>query len=279
MASVSRAKSPTSPKPPRSPSGRPGGPSPRLAPVSVGEAPERPARATAPTEGDSAETLSDRAYRQIEQMLVTLEIPPGTLMSELELAKRLGISRTPVGEALSRLSRSGLVTVLPRRGFIATEISITQQLRLLELRREIARLVARLAALRALPAQRAALLEIAHQFATAARTGDEREYMAADQTFHDLVAQCAQNDFAAQALETLESQTRRFWFAHRHHAGAELPVVAPLHSQLAAAIHQGHADKAAEVSDALSECLERFVRATVDPIAQAALPARSARRA
>lgn len=219
-------------------------------------------------EAETGETLSDRAYRQIEEMLVTLEIPPGTLMSELELARQLGISRTPVGEALSRLSRTGLVTVLPRRGFIATEISVTSQLRLLELRREVARLVARLAALRALPAQREALLEISRKFAMAVKTGNEHEYMAADQTFHQLVAECAQNDFAVQALETLDSQTRRFWFAHRHQAGAELPVIAPLHAQLAAAIEQGDADKAAAVSDALSECLERFVRATIDPVTQ-----------
>lgn len=230
----------------------------------------RASRGGAGAEGDNGETLSDRAYRQIEEMLVTLEIPPGTLMSELELAKRLGISRTPVGEALNRLSRTGLVTVLPRRGFIATEISVTHQLRLLELRREVARLVARLAAMRALPAQREALLDVSRQFARAVKTGDEHEYMAADQTFHQLVAECAHNDFAVQALETLDSQTRRFWFAHRHQAGAELPVIAPLHTQLAAAIEQGDADKACALSDALSECLERFVRATIDPVSQTA---------
>ncbi|NBQ88061.1 MAG: GntR family transcriptional regulator [Betaproteobacteria bacterium] len=217
------------------------------------------------TAPDASETLTDRAYRLIEEMLVTLKIAPGTLMSELELAKQLGISRTPVGEALSRLSRTGLVTVLPRRGFIATEISITQQLRMLELRREVARLVARLAALRATPAQRTELLAVARQFARAVKNGDEHEYMAADQTFHQLVAQCAQNDYAVQVLETLDSQTRRFWFAHRHQAGAELEVVAPLHAQLAAAIEQGDADKAGSVSDALCEYLERFARATLDP--------------
>lgn len=216
--------------------------------------------------------MSDRAYRLIEEMLVTLKIPPGSLMSELELAKQLGISRTPVGEALSRLSRTGLVTVLPRRGFIATEISVTQQLRLLELRREVARLVARLAALRALPEQRAALHDVARQFAQAVKTGDEHTYMAADHTFHQLVAECAHNDFAVQTLETLDSQTRRFWFAHREQAGAELQVVAPLHAQMAAAIEQGDADKAGAVSDALCECLERFTRATLDPFTQSARP-------
>jgi DNA-binding GntR family transcriptional regulator len=228
-------------------------------------APRQAPKTRAAPAPDTSETLTDRAYRLIEDMLVTLKIPPGTLMSELELAKQLGISRTPVGEALSRLSRTGLVTVLPRRGFIATEISITQQLRMLELRREVARLVARLAALRATTAQRTELLAVARQFARALKSGDEHEYMAADQTFHQLVAQCAQNDYAIQVLETLDAQSRRFWFAHRNQAGAELDVVAPLHAQLAAAIEQGDADKAGAVSDALCEYLERFTRATLDP--------------
>lgn len=218
---------------------------------------------------DSSETLSDRAYRQIEQMLVTLEIPPGTLMSELELGRRLGISRTPIGEALSRLARSGLVTVLQRRGFIATEVSVTNQLRLLELRCEIARLVARLAALRALPSQRAALLDIAREFVAAAKSGDELAYLKADQDFHELVSQCTQNDFAVQALETLDPQARRFWFAHRHHSGAVLPVIAQLHARMAEAIERGDAQQAEAASDALSECLEKLTRATIDPIAQA----------
>ena len=119
---------------------------------------------------------------------------------------------------------------LPRRGFIATEVSVTSQLRLLELRTEIARLVARLAALRSLPAQRAKLLELARQFMAAAKAGNELEYMKTDQAFHTLVAQCAHNELATQTLETLDSQARRFWFAHRHHAGAELPVIARLHA-------------------------------------------------
>ena len=217
---------------------------------------------------DEGETLSDRAYNKIEEMLVMLEIPPGTLMSELELGRRLGISRTPVGEALNRLSRSGLVTILPRRGFIATELNVSNQLRLLELRREIARLVARAAALRALPHQRSALMEIARQFVAVSKTGDEKAYMKADQAFHALVGECAQNEYALLALETLDSQTRRFWFANRHHSGAELTVMAPLHADMATAIEQGKVEEAGAASDVLSDCLEKFARCTIDPIAK-----------
>ena len=90
-------------------------------------------------------TLTDKAYAQIEEQIVTLQLPPGTVLSELVLADRLGIGRTPIREALHRLSRDGLVNILPRRGVLVSEIDLRSQLRLLEVRRELERLMARAA--------------------------------------------------------------------------------------------------------------------------------------
>ncbi|OYZ89384.1 MAG: GntR family transcriptional regulator, partial [Rhizobiales bacterium 17-65-6] len=61
-------------------------------------------------------TLTERAYRELEELISTLQLPPGTVLSELVLVDRLGIGRTPIREALQRLARDGLVLVLPRRG-------------------------------------------------------------------------------------------------------------------------------------------------------------------
>ena len=88
------------------------------------------------------ETLTDRAYRLIEELIVTLALPPETILSEQSLAQRLGIGRTPIREALWRLARERLVTIIPHRGIIVSEINIKLQLRLLELRRVVERLVA-----------------------------------------------------------------------------------------------------------------------------------------
>ena len=92
------------------------------------------------------QTLSDRVYVQLEEMLVTLQIQPGHVLSESELCKQLKVSRTPVGEALQRLAREGLVNILPRRGIVVTEVNPLDHLRLLEVRREIARYSSRSAA-------------------------------------------------------------------------------------------------------------------------------------
>src|SRR6185437_17135930 len=81
----------------------------------------RKARGAIPSAAKAAddrddETLTERAYRQIEELIVTLELAPETILSEQSLAQRLGIGRTPIREALQRLARDGLVVILPRRG-------------------------------------------------------------------------------------------------------------------------------------------------------------------
>ena len=81
-------------------------------------------------------TLTDRAYRELEEMIVTLQLSPGTVLSEQALAMRLKIGRTPIREALQRLARDGLVVIMPRRGIMVSEINLRLQLRLLEVRRE-----------------------------------------------------------------------------------------------------------------------------------------------
>ena len=87
-------------------------------------------------------TLTDRAYRELEEMIVTLQLSPGTVLSEQALAVRLKIGRTPIREALQRLARDGLVVIMPRRGIMVSEINVKLHLRLLEVRRVLERLMA-----------------------------------------------------------------------------------------------------------------------------------------
>ena len=109
----------------------------------------------------SAETLTEQAYRALEEEIVTLRIAPGTVVSEAILSRRLGVGRTPVREALQRLAREWLVVIMPRRGIVVSEIDPVRQLRLLEARREIERLLVRSAAKRSTPGQRDAFKQIA----------------------------------------------------------------------------------------------------------------------
>lgn len=212
---------------------------------------------------DPSGTLTEQVYGSLEALIVTLELPPGTLLSELAISKRFGVSRTPVGEALQRLSREGLVTILPRRGFVVTEINASDQIRLLELRREIARFIARSGAARAALQEREALREVANDFLKAAKSRDEPGMTAADKRFHDLFANCAHNNFAAMAMEPLDSLSRRFSHAHKM-MRADAMKSAQLHAAIALAMADGDEKRAVQAADALADYLDEFVRSTLD---------------
>src|SRR4051812_44405337 len=113
-------------------------------------------------------SLADQAYQQLEELITTLKLPPGTVLGEQGLVQRLQIGRTPIREALQRLARDGLVVVLPRRGILVSEINVRTQLRLLETRRVLEHLIVRLAAERATAEERKAIAELAVSMRAAA---------------------------------------------------------------------------------------------------------------
>jgi DNA-binding GntR family transcriptional regulator len=207
-------------------------------------------------------TLTDRAYAEIEELIVTLQLPPGTVLSELVLADRLGIGRTPIREALQRLSRDGLVNILPRRGVLVSDIDLRSQLRLLEVRRELERLMARGAAERITEEERAQFSEIASGMYRASEHEDDISFMRLDQQFNTLVSSAARNEFASRAMGLMHGLSRRFWYQHYKEA-ADLPLCARLHAAVAEAIANRDPDKAAEASDRLMDYIESFARSTL----------------
>jgi DNA-binding GntR family transcriptional regulator len=195
-------------------------------------------------------------------MIVRLELPPGGAVSEAMLSERLGIGRTPIREALQRLARERLVQILPRRGVIVSDINVKAQLRLLEVRREIERLVARSAARRAMPDERGRFAELADAFERAARTNDDVTFLRIDREFNELCLEAARNEFATTAMQLMASLSRRFWYLHYKQA-ADMPETAKLHADIARAIAAGDASAAGSAADALLDNIETFTRNTV----------------
>lgn len=208
------------------------------------------------------ELLTDLAYRRLEEEIVTLRLPPGAVVSEAMLAARFGLGRTPVREALQRLAREHLVVILPRRGIVVSEIDPVKQLRLIEVRRELERLLARSAARRSSGVQRAEFSLIADGMDRAAAEGDDIAFMRYDRGFNLLLLEAGGNEFAASALGLMNGLSRRFWFAH-HGAMAELGLTARLHAAVARGIAAGDAASAAEASDALVDYIEGMARRTI----------------
>ena len=211
---------------------------------------------------NAVSSLTDRAYRILEEMLVTLKLDPGSVLSEIALAERLGIGRTPIREALQRLSREGLITILPRKGILVTEINPAKQLRLLEVRRALERLMAQSGARRSTAEEREAFLEIASGMEAAARENDDLLFMRHDDALNRLVSKAARNEYASRAMALLHSLSRRFWYMH-YKESADLPLCARLHADLARKIASGDSEAAADASDCLIQYVETFTKATV----------------
>lgn len=209
-----------------------------------------------------ARTLTDQAYTDLEELIVTLKLPPGSAVSEAMLSRRLRIGRTPIREALQRLARERLVKILPRRGVIVSDINVNSQLRLLELRREVERLVGRCAARRALPEERTRFAELAELFENSARQNDDTTFMRIDRDFNELCLRAARNEFTAGAMALMQSLSRRFWYLHYKQA-ADMPETAKLHADIARAIAKGDEADAASAVDRLLDKIESFTRATV----------------
>ena len=200
--------------------------------------------AKTPPEWQAPPTLNEEAYRRLEELIVTLELAPGSVVSEAILSERLGIGTTPIREALQRLSREYLIQILPRRGVIVTGIDVRQQLQVLETRRELDRLIAR-------------------AMGRAVAAGDTHAFLRADGELNAALATAARNEIAARTVATLHSVSRRFWFFHRNdHAGAATTM--RLHVAFAKALAGGDEAVVARASDALIDDLAEFARSTVD---------------
>ncbi len=208
-------------------------------------------------------SLTDLAYQRIEEDIVMLQLQPGSIVSEAQLSERVGIGRTPIREALQRLAHAGLVVILPRRGILISEIDIRAQLQLLEVRRELERLVAGNAADRATMAEKERFRGIADEMQRAAETDDDRSFLRLDRELNDLSVDSARNGYAAKAMQLMQPLSRRFWFIHYQEV-ADLPLCARLHAEVARAIGDGDRERARAASDRLLDYIETFTRATLD---------------
>jgi DNA-binding GntR family transcriptional regulator len=214
----------------------------------------RPARsARKGKRGLAPETLTEQAYRLLEEQIVTLRLKPGDVLSEQMLSATFNIGRTPIREALQRLAREGL---------IVSDINPRNQLLVLEVRREIERLLSRAGAERANQQQRDQFTEIARGMDRAAKSNDDIVFMRLDRELNRLMIEAAHNDYAARSMKLLQGLSRRFWYMHYRDA-ADLPLCARLHANQARAIAQGNEEAAARACDKLMDYVENFTRATV----------------
>jgi DNA-binding GntR family transcriptional regulator len=155
--------------------------------------------------------LSEKAYQLIKKKIITLELPPSSLINEQALMEELELGRTPIREALQRLAAEGLVNTVPRRGMFVANISITDLQKIFEVRLLLEGFCARLAAQR-ITEEQIAQMERVLQDLEQARNGDVEALMAIDDHFHHLLYQAADNEFLAEVLDRLYAPSLRLWY-------------------------------------------------------------------
>ena len=207
-------------------------------------------------------SLSDQAYEQLEELIATMKLAPGTPVSESQLSTMLGIGRTPIREAIQRLSHEHLVSIMPKRGIFISDLNPQKQLRVLETRRELERLICKKSAKRCSPEERKQFERMAKDFSRAANEKNEKLFLKADKEFNDLTILAAKNEYASKALSMLQGMSRRFWFGNSHRIG-DITVAAKLHANIAEAICRGDEKEAGIAVDKLLDYIEEFTRKTV----------------
>jgi DNA-binding GntR family transcriptional regulator len=194
-------------------------------------------------EAADARSLSDQAYYRIRELVVTLELAPGSPVSERELMEQLTLGRTPIREALQALARERLVEVYPRRGMFVSRVDVRDLAGLSEVRLTLEPRAARLAADRATDADRARITVLLKELDHVRDKPDERALIDLDQRIHRHIYECTHNPFLAATLNEYYVLTLRIWFLALDRV-TRLEDAVREHRELLRAIRAGNAERA-----------------------------------
>ncbi len=152
------------------------------------------------------------AYNVLKERIVTATARPGSVISDVTVAKELGMGRSPVREALQRLARERLMTIVPRRGAFVSELQVFELQQIFEVRVEMEGLCARLAAERATLRDIAELRAILAEEDAVSLKHDAKAIIPLDRHLHQAIIHTAQNTYLGDSLEPLRNISTRAWY-------------------------------------------------------------------
>tara|TARA_Y100001960_G_C14763621_1_gene875590 strand:+ start:1625 stop:2311 length:687 start_codon:yes stop_codon:yes gene_type:complete len=157
-------------------------------------------------------SLTEKAYQLLVYKITRLELEPGSALAEKNLVKALDIGRTPIREALQRLSAEGLVLHLPNRGMFVAEINASNTQHVYEFRALIDGEAARLAALRASEKDVRDLMALHLSMAKSIDLEDVDAFVESDRHFYEALARAAQNNYLSEVIPRIFNLHLRLWF-------------------------------------------------------------------
>lgn len=190
--------------------------------------------------------LRDVVFHTLRQAILKGELKPGERLMEIQLAKKLGVSRTPIREAIRKLELEGLVLMIPRKGAEVAEITEKNLRDVLEVREALERLAVRLACEQITKAQVREVREAAEAFQDGLTSGNVTEIAEADEHFHDLINLATGNQKLIQILHNLREQMYRYRVEYLKNE-AVFPQLLEEHESLIRAIERRQKEQAAEI--------------------------------
>ncbi len=212
------------------------------------------------------QSSGQKVYSLLREQILNLDLPPNTELDEVQFSRELGVSRTPIREALIRLASDSLVVLAPNRGARVAPLDLDQVPQVLEALELYERATTRWAALRRQPHHLELLEQRNREFAAASETRDPRQIVEANWAFHDAINQACGNKFlAADCSKMLRGVMRLSLLAFRQNGAALLSYsdVIDQHNQMIDAIRRGDAVEAErlvyEHSDEFRERMKTFI--------------------
>lgn len=158
--------------------------------------------------------LRDVVFNTLRKAILTGELKPGERLMEIHLANQLGVSRTPIREAIRKLELEGLVIMIPRRGAEVAQITEKNLKDVLEVRRALDALCAELACDRITEEEKRQLKKACNEFEKATATGDATTIAEADVALHDIIVAATGNQRLIQLVNNLSEQMYRYRFEY-----------------------------------------------------------------
>lgn len=199
-------------------------------------------------EADDFLPLRDVVFKTLRQGILTGELKPGERLMEIHLANKLGVSRTPIREAMRKLELEGLVIMIPRRGAQVAQITEKSMKDVLEVRKVLDRLSVELACERITEEEKQQLREACLVFEEAVKDGDFAKIAKADVGFHDIIVNATRNMRLMQMVNNLAEQMYRYRFEYIKDSSQHHRLVAE-HEMICRGIEEGNKEMALKASE------------------------------
>ncbi len=203
--------------------------------------------------------LREVVFEYLRSAIINGEFKPGERLMELQMGEQLGVSRTPIREAIRKLELEGLVTMIPRKGAYVADMSIKDVLDVLEVRGVLEGLAASLAAERRCDEDMKTMEKALSEFETFVNASDRDGMMEKDKAFHEAIFEATHNNKLLQITQGLQEQVQRFRVVFFSESD-DFKQLLSEHTDILEAIREGNCDSAREKAECHIRDMEETIR-------------------